>query len=239
MNAHIRSLAVAAMLVYFAFDLLAQTPGKSVAAIPDSPTENAAVTNTIGLDIASTITTCKLTEGHHYTRGFVAHLRKRRPDLVEFLSVLMEGAKASTRIDRGYPEKFSSAALVVVDPNNKVPFNRDNWDSYIAGLCALALGNEANIVVLDMTTFSAADKKLVRETLSAKLGPRMKDQKDREGKPMDLDKLLTERQVNTIGLVALDASRPQVLTPIHSADARYQDIVGGLMKKALARMALR
>lgn len=224
---------LAMLMIQFA--LAGNAAEKPAAAASTNSPKASAVTNNIGKEISEAIKSCKVNEEHDYTSGLVMIEDSVRPALVEYLNEMADGKNGNFRSEGGKrDEKFYSVVLVVIEPTNKIPCNREHWDFYIAGLCSLALGNEANVFIIDMTKFSSADKKLVRDTLSTKLGPKMKGQKDDKGKPIDLDQLLAECQVNTIGLVALDTSKPKVLTPIHSTDARYEEHVEGLMDKALA-----
>lgn len=180
------------------------------------------------------------------TAGTVAVYDTPTSGIVELMGDKMQRGISCVRNDRGSAEDFHDTVFVVIDPDNPKAFNKADEDLYVAGLCALALGNEASVLILDLTDFKPEDKEKLKALMIAQLKSKSGDARDTDGKKLDYDMLFKEDQINTVAFIAEDASKPKErtpdnffetaqrgeLTPIHSLDARYDDKVGVLMDKA-------
>lgn len=229
-----KTFLAALLLAHLTASAFAQTADKLAVSASASATNTTTANNNIGRDVGNGLKSCQHNEMHRNSVGFIAVINDMTDETPDFFNRVMDGKKSSLRTDRGYPESFSNTILIVIDPANKVAVNQEKVDSYISAICAFPLGNEANVVVLDMTNFKDNEKTLMRKTILDKIGAKVTGQVSEDGKKLDLDTLLNEKQLNTIGLIAEDPTKPQELTPFHSADARYDEKVEALCDKAIA-----
>lgn len=191
---------------------------------------NSISTNTI--NIGAKLNACYDRDLHPKSNGSIFVSDHMQVNTVAFLKDAMNGRQLLAFSHRGYPETTANVMLVLYEPANKSHFDTHKLDDYILNLCTLALANEATVVLVDFTNYKEVEKKIIRETILENIGGKMLLRKSGSGEQLDLTTLLNERQLNTIGLIALDAKMPEQLTPIHSSDAEYDKVVGGLIKRA-------
>lgn len=244
-------------LICAMFSAWAQETNQAAVAVPETNLVNVAQTdstNNVVPNIGAQLGAVFKRDEVDQTRGTIARVSPARGSITRFLKDVMQGRYITGHSENGDFEETSDAILVIYDPANKVQPTLKNWDDYILGLSLLPIANKANLVVIDMrfwrrsmvsvtnndAVYSSDEdfRKDIRETLIAGLEKKVNTRKDRKGNKLNLRALLEERQLNTIGLLALDPAKPKDLTPIHGLDAEYSDKVEGLIDEALAKYNL-
>lgn len=196
-------------------------------------------TNNIGPVLSRAIEGCLEKAQQPRTTGIVAVFNKWHLDLEDEIKDKTESGLSAVRTDRGVAEIFATTVFVVIDPANKIPLDDKERIDFEAGLCALALGNEGNVIILDMTNFTPEQKAKLRNIIISKLKERNSNAVDENGHKLDYDKLFSDYQVNEVGFVEEGGAKTadwkphaRQMMPYHSLDSHYDDKVVELMDKA-------
>ena len=102
--------------------------------------------------------------------------------------------------------RLRETVLVITDDSNPKVVSDTSIQSHASTLCALAAGNGANVVFVDLSALTGPEKEKTRAILIAHLESKLKGHKDKEGKLLDVKARLTDRQLNVIAL--FDDSTP-------------------------------